>query len=208
MTTDHERSLGRPRDPRIDAAVVKAAIQEISESGLRNFSIARVADRAGVARATVYLRWGRKDDLILDALRATGDPLDVPSTGSLRGDLRSLVQAWSDVFTDPTVSRLLAHVHADQPEYPEIVDEYRRAIALPVNSKVERALKDARQRGEVRRDVDLRAAARSLVGALQLEAMFTYGQISSSFQRHLVDLLESALSPRDAMAGNGGDVQE
>jgi AcrR family transcriptional regulator len=200
VTETGARTVGRPRDSRIDESVLDAAVREISDHGLRNFSVARVAKGAGVARATVYLRWPDKNQLILDALRHTGRPLRRPDQGHLRGDLEVLVDNWARIFNDPVMSRLLAHVEADRFHLPEVVDEYTRTIALPYNEAVERVLSDARARGEVRPDVDIEAAARCLVGGLYLEARFTEANVSAEFRRGLVSLLLTALATDPVVA--------
>jgi AcrR family transcriptional regulator len=86
---ENHRHAGRPRDQATDAAVLQAAIELLAEAGLRKTTIDAVAARAGVARATVYLRWPTRDALLAAAARqALGQPL-YPLTGDLATDLRT-----------------------------------------------------------------------------------------------------------------------
>ncbi|MCB9682400.1 MAG: TetR/AcrR family transcriptional regulator [Alphaproteobacteria bacterium] len=48
---------GRPRDPEIDDRIVDAARALLHEGGLDTLSMAAVAERAGVGKATVYRRY-------------------------------------------------------------------------------------------------------------------------------------------------------
>jgi AcrR family transcriptional regulator len=48
--------------------ILRAAIQRFSKFGYRRTSIDDVAEEAGVARATVYLYWRRKEDLFVAGL--------------------------------------------------------------------------------------------------------------------------------------------
>lgn len=48
--------------------ILVAAIQRFSKFGYRRTSINDVAEEAGLARATVYLYWRRKQDLFVDGL--------------------------------------------------------------------------------------------------------------------------------------------
>jgi AcrR family transcriptional regulator len=48
--------------------ILVAAIQRFSRFGYRRTSINDVAEEAGLARATVYLYWRRKEDLFVDGL--------------------------------------------------------------------------------------------------------------------------------------------
>ncbi|WP_439029077.1 TetR/AcrR family transcriptional regulator [Gordonia terrae] len=189
------RSVGRPRDDNIDDAVLDAAITELATRGFQNFSVQRVAKEAGVARATVYLRWPERDSLITDALRRTERRIHVPDTGTLQGDLRVLAHDWAEVFNDSRLSSVFAHVLAEGEMFPEVVKEYKNKAALPANRTVEQVLRRARQRGELRADVELRTVARCLVGALWLESTLTDRPLSAGFERSVVGLLLHALAP-------------
>jgi AcrR family transcriptional regulator len=84
-----QRHAGRPRVETTDAAILQATIELLAEGGLRRTTIDAVAARAGVARATVYLRWRTRDALIAAAARQSlGQPL-YPLTGSIEADLRT-----------------------------------------------------------------------------------------------------------------------
>jgi AcrR family transcriptional regulator len=84
---ENHRNAGRPRGPATDAAILQATIELLAEAGLRGTTVDAVAARAGVARATVYLRWPTRDALLAAAARrALGQPLD-QLTGDLATDL-------------------------------------------------------------------------------------------------------------------------
>lgn len=55
---------GRPRDGTRDAAILSAAAGLLGETGYDRLTIEAVAARAGVAKTTVYRRWGDKPSLI------------------------------------------------------------------------------------------------------------------------------------------------
>src|SRR5690349_511673 len=55
---------GRPRDPRVDAAVREAALQLLVEEGYQGTSIQAVARRAGVSAPAIYRRWSSKAELV------------------------------------------------------------------------------------------------------------------------------------------------
>jgi AcrR family transcriptional regulator len=64
-----ERSTGgRPRDSEIDGRVLVAARELLAQRGLKATSLDAVAERAGVARSTIYRRWASSDELILDVI--------------------------------------------------------------------------------------------------------------------------------------------
>lgn len=59
---------GAPGDDTLREAVLDVTSQLLAVHGMRRWSIDDVADRAGLARATVYRRFGSRDALVADAL--------------------------------------------------------------------------------------------------------------------------------------------
>ena len=54
---------GRPRDPRIDEAVLRAAAELVEEVGYADLTIAAIAERAGTTKPAIYRRWPSKAHL-------------------------------------------------------------------------------------------------------------------------------------------------
>ena len=67
---------GRPRRAATDAAIIRAAVSFMTEHGVQGTTLTAVADRAGVARATVYLRWPSRS--ALHRRRRAGGPGPAP----------------------------------------------------------------------------------------------------------------------------------
>ena len=75
-------SRGRPRDPAVDAAVLDAAIDLLGAVGYARLTMEQVADRAGVGKASLYLRWPNKVALVAAAIQRRSDVVpEVPDTG-------------------------------------------------------------------------------------------------------------------------------
>jgi AcrR family transcriptional regulator len=82
-------SRRRRRGPELEAALLDAAWDELIEAGFAKLTMESVASRAGTGIAVLYRRWANKDELVLAALEhyRTSHPVDLPDTGTLRGDL-------------------------------------------------------------------------------------------------------------------------
>lgn len=93
---------GRPRDARIDEAVLRATRELIAEQGFSATTIQGVARRAGVGAPAIYRRWKSRLDLILTA---TSSELDSAAafepTGDLRADIDRVVDAYRELFSRP-----------------------------------------------------------------------------------------------------------
>src|SRR3954453_7453978 len=77
------RVVGRPRDPRVDEAVRRAALDLLVEEGYQATSIQAIARRAGVSAPSIYRRWSSKAELV----EAAVFPSDLVEPGGLSGDL-------------------------------------------------------------------------------------------------------------------------
>ena len=82
-------SRGRRRGPELEAALLAAAWDELVEVGFAKLTMESVASRASTGIAVLYRRWANKDQLVLAALEhyRNSHPVDLPDTGTLRGDL-------------------------------------------------------------------------------------------------------------------------
>lgn len=86
---------GRPRDPRVDEAILSATLGLLAEQGYARLTMEGVALRAGVAKTSLYRRWSTKDSLVLDAVSDVGlaERPDVPDTGDLHQDMLLYLKA-------------------------------------------------------------------------------------------------------------------
>ncbi|MBS1677655.1 MAG: TetR/AcrR family transcriptional regulator [Actinobacteria bacterium] len=188
-----KRGPGRPRDATYEATILEEALRELVLHGVRRFSIQRVADRAEVAKATVRLRWPDRDELIMAALTTTKVTISAPATGTLRGDLAHIAREWAAVYNTEELMRLWGHVQAEQNDNPEFFERFQAAIARPAGQTVIDAITAAQERGEARPDVGAEVIARCVVGSLYLEGIAQHSEITPDFQRHLVELILSAI---------------
>src|SRR5689334_16812927 len=77
------------RTARTRDAVSAALQEELLEVGYAGTTIERIAQRAGVAKTTVYRRWGSVGQLVVELFAAeAGAQIPVADTGSFEGDLR------------------------------------------------------------------------------------------------------------------------
>jgi AcrR family transcriptional regulator len=74
-------ACGRPRKAGVEDAVLEAIVMLVRQHGLEAVTIQMVADAAGVGRQTIYRRWPRREEMLLDALvKRTAESCSVPST--------------------------------------------------------------------------------------------------------------------------------
>ena len=93
MTEQAQRTRQRRRGEELEAALLQAAWDELVEVGFARLTMESVAARARTGVAVLYRRWPCKDDLVLAAIQHYGatHPVQIPDTGSLRGDMIALL---------------------------------------------------------------------------------------------------------------------
>jgi AcrR family transcriptional regulator len=148
------RGRGRPRSEEAHRAILAAVIELLPEHGLKGLTIEAVAARAGVGKTTIYRHWESRNDLIVEALQQLRPPGPPPDTGSLAGDLESIVALQRDRLESSTLPRTMPRVLADASEDPELLEEIVRTAVLPIRAMLEECVARAVDRGELREDVD------------------------------------------------------
>jgi AcrR family transcriptional regulator len=150
---------GRPRSPRVDQAILTAALRLLGEVGYAQLTMEDVAARAGVGKASLYLRWSSKDALVEHAIRQHGPIVaDVPDTGSLAEDMRQFLHAL--IRRRDPASTALPAVAGEAIRNPELRDVFRRAITAAVPAAARTIVERAISRGELppSSDIELPAA--------------------------------------------------
>lgn len=158
MTTTRRRPTGAAvLDPGVTDAITIAAVDELVESGYARLTIDRVAQRAGVGKSAIYRRWPSKLPMVVDGLVRLSTPTGpAPDTGSLRGDVRAIMQAAFDWLTDPRIRAVLPDLTAESGRNPVLAEGVAEHITRPRLGWARTSLDRARDRGELAADdVDL-----------------------------------------------------
>ena len=140
----------RRRGEELEAAILDAAWDELAETGFAKLTMESVAARAKTGVAVLYRRWPRKDQLVIAALHHYGSthPVEMPDTGSLRGDMLALLASVSDgrrAFT-AVMTAVFAGLQADSGLTPA---EVRARILGSRPFWSEQLFKRAQERGEI-----------------------------------------------------------
>jgi AcrR family transcriptional regulator len=171
-----KQPVGRPRSREADSAILRAAVLLLSEAGFQGMTMERVAQRAGVGRATVYRRWRTRDKMISQALAGLVADFNVVETGDLRADLFALARWLVDGLLTSPAGRLLPQLAAQMISDPTFPDDYLDMWVCPWRDAVDRALRRGVDDGLVRRDANLRGVADLLTGILVLWVFLEKGQ--------------------------------
>jgi len=150
--TLQDKGPGRPRSRAADEAILRAALKVFIEDGVEGASIERIADRAGVARTTVYRRWSSKEKLIAEAIASARGEEERWAADRAKFDKspEPLIDALAAVVTRPDYQRLAARLIGSVPSCPELMETYWRNYLLPRRTAMRRVIESARKQGIVR----------------------------------------------------------
>ena len=140
----------RRRGAELENALLDATWEEIVERGYAAMTIESVAERAGTSRPVIYRRWPTKADLARATLERTmtRDPMELPDTGSLRGDLLAIMH-YANERRIGTTALLASYLGAYFQETGTSPAELRESVLGDRVSPIDAALDRAVARGEV-----------------------------------------------------------
>jgi AcrR family transcriptional regulator len=161
---------GRPRDPRIDAAILRATTDLLVEIGYSNLTMAAVAERAGTTKTALYRRWSSKAELVHEAAFPAAPTAIATPPGDFRADVRAMIAATRSVFTSPVVRAALPGLIADMTADAELNARVMGRFA-DVFSAVRARLTEALHRGDARADVDPERLIEVIGGATMLRLL-------------------------------------
>ena len=162
---------GRPRDPGVDRRIAQAALDLFADAGWAGFAMEAVARRAGVGKASLYLRWSTKEALLTDAVTWRLARVADVDTGTLRGDLIELATQMLDIYAGDS-SRVALRLGLEAAAIPGVAEHYealRRAQALAARAIVRRGI----GRGEVAPDTSVTLLLDTLIGGAMMHALIT-----------------------------------
>lgn len=183
----------RRRGATLEAAILRAAIEELTESGYSALTMDRVAQRAGTNKNAIYRRWPSRAALGLDAYRQLSIvDVDLPDEGDLRGDALELLRRANRHWASPLgriVRDLLADIGDDaelRARFQEQANDGGSAIWLTILAR-------AVTRGEARPEA-LRPRVATVPVALLRNELLTRG-VTNVPDSVLVEIIDDVYLP-------------
>jgi AcrR family transcriptional regulator len=186
---------GRPRDPEVDRRIARAALDVFGDAGWAGFAMETVARRAGVGKASLYLRWSSKEALLTHALTTGLVRVSDVDTGTLHSDLVELAKQIIELYAGPS-SRAAMRLSFEAGTIPGVAEHYRAMRTSQIGaarSIVRRGI----ARGELPASASVTLLLDTLMGGAMMHALNTPPEKRGDTARHarrLVDFLLRAVS--------------
>src|SRR4051812_1652010 len=187
--------MGRPRDPRADRAIVAATLELIAAVGVSDFRMEDVAARAGVGKAAIYRRYASKDELVTAAVAALVSEIDVPDTGSARGDLLALMHDAVAVYRDPVHAGVMPAVVGAMRRRPDLARAVREGFLAGRRDALRTVLERGVAHGELRAGLDYELALAVLGGPLFSRLLIPGGPLDDRLVEGVTDLILRGFAP-------------
>jgi AcrR family transcriptional regulator len=176
-------------------SIVEAVLDELAEKGYQSLSMEAVARRAGVGKSALYRRWPSKLEMTVSIFAELGVPLaSVPDTGSLRGDLRGVLDSVVDWLGHPRIgpifTDLLGIARTNDALARALTDDIaapRRALGMEV---IDRAV----ARGEVPADINRELALDVFAAPVFWRLHVRRESITPEFLNEVADLMVKAFT--------------
>jgi len=185
-----------PRVKRTRARVHEAALDLLAEVGFQGFSIESVAQRAEVARTTIYRNWSTKAELVVDAFGSLSSTYEIEPSGDVRSDLLALVGHLAEDLPEARWASVMASLVAAAEHDPELAQEKRKLIAerqRPIRETLRRAIES----GQLRESTDPDVVMSMLGGPLFFRRLMTNEPLDDDFVVHVVDGVLAAFAVVD-----------
>lgn len=173
---------GRPRDEKVDRAILDATLEELARSGYQGMSVDGVARRAGVSKPTIYRRWPSKPALAISGIAQLVDR-EAQTVGTPIDDLCAhLWSAHSNLQRSMSIS-LLGTLLAERDRHPEFIETYQQRLLLPRLAAIQLILDEAKAEGVIDPGVDTEGCAALMLGHLYSMYMLSRAVTQESIRR-------------------------
>jgi AcrR family transcriptional regulator len=187
----HGNRHGRSDKARRD--VLEAADDLLVENGFARLTIEGIAQRAGVAKQTIYRWWSSKTEILLDAfLTDAAEDLTPPDTGDLVEDYRAHLADLAHFLTASDAGAVFRALTAEGQHDPALAERLRAEHLNAQRARDRAPLERAVARGELPAGADLDVLVDRLVGPVYYRALVTGQDVPAEF---VDDLVRATLRP-------------
>jgi AcrR family transcriptional regulator len=180
---------GRPRDPSRDGVIRAAILRLLAEVGYGALTMDAVAAEAGVGKATIYRRWRTKQDLVVDTIAELNRMETLaPDTGTLEGDLRSMLHSLVTVISGPVGAATLSLL-STVPHQPALADAFRDGPMGVWRDAFAAVWERAEERGELQPGVDARMSGEATSALLVQRWLLTGEPVDGAFADQVLEMV-------------------
>lgn len=177
---------GRPRNVESQKSILSASYDLLLENGFQAVTVDKIADRAGVSKATIYKWWPNKAAVIMDGfLNAATARLPVPDTGSASDDILTHATNLTRFLTSregTIITELLGEGQFDS----GLAEAYRTRFFRPRRLEARSLIEKGIQLGELKHDLSIDICIDLIYGPIFYRLLVTGDTLDELYVQHIV----------------------
>ncbi|MDT3395884.1 TetR/AcrR family transcriptional regulator [Streptomyces sp. B1866] len=185
--------MGRPRDGRVDEAILDATRKLLAGSGYAGLTVDAVAELAGIGKAAIYRRYATKQEMVFAAAVHGRSLAPPPDTGDLLGDLTALVEEIVGRLTSPAAGAAVLGLLADVGSSAALADRFHEAFVVREQAGIAALLDRAVARGELAPAPDV-GLVHALVTGPVFAMLYLQRRAPDGLARWLAPIVAAALT--------------
>lgn len=186
MNMEEQNKRGRPRDPKTQQAILSASYDLLLEVGFGAVTVEKIAERAGVSKATIYKWWPNKAAVVMDGfLSAASARLPVPDTGDVFDDIQIHAVNLTRFLLSKEGKIITALVGEGQFD-AGLAEAYRKRYFQPRRQEAKGILEKGIRRGQLRETLDVGLGVDLLYGPILYRLLVTGEPLDDDYVRRLV----------------------
>jgi AcrR family transcriptional regulator len=170
-----KRGRGRPRREGADEEILAAVLEVLRERGYGSLTVDTVAERAGVAKTTIYRRWPSKGELAAAAIAPLlegGPELDL---GSVEAELTLLLHHVQELLSGE-LSSVLAGIAGEAQAASELA-HLMPSLIEPQRRLLREAIARAVAKGELAAWADVELLIDVLIAPFWVRLLLRHGEL-------------------------------
>ncbi|CAG7648068.1 HTH-type transcriptional regulator AqdR [Paenibacillus solanacearum] len=177
---------GRPRNVETEKSILSASYELLLENGFGAVTVEKIAERAGVSKATIYKWWPNKAAVVMDGfLSAASARLPVPETDSVLQDILDHVKNVTRFMTSPEgqiIKELIGEGQFDS----GLAEAYQTRYIQPRRLEARQLLERGVRHGELNEDLDIELSIDLLYGPIFYRLLVLGDPIDDHYVERLV----------------------
>ncbi|SOC06031.1 TetR family transcriptional regulator [Ureibacillus xyleni] len=181
------KSIGRPRSEASKTAILQAVIQLLEETPFSDLTIERIANTAGVGKATIYRWWSHKTFLVLDAfLMSVNSNLKFHENTTFRENFRQHLYNLSSVLNS-SLGRTIISLVAESGVNSELANKFYTEYLKPRREESRILLKAAIAQREIQPSIHLDIVLDMFYGPVYFRLLIYKKEVDSTYVDSLIN---------------------
>jgi AcrR family transcriptional regulator len=190
---------GRRPSAETEKAILDATREILAEGGVERLTVEGVAERAGVAKTTIYRRYRSKDELALAVLIDMVDHIAaVPDLGSAHAELVAFVDRAVDILGSTLMGRVMQGLVSDLATNPALATAFREKVVGRRVAEIRRVVERGVERGDLRPGTDHELVNELVFGPVYYRLLLSGAPLDEGLAERVVSTVLPAFAPLPA----------